>query len=145
MRDDIQTIKELYAAAEGDGLDVAKFVSSFSEDGYVRDVPTETEFRGTDIALVPKGMARAFPDIHRELFSIYQMEDVIVVELAIRGTHTGELVMPAGTIPATGNSIDVPCCDVFHMRDGKVVSFHCYNAASILQRQLGLAESRNAS
>nr|WP_280514324.1 nuclear transport factor 2 family protein [Pseudorhizobium halotolerans] len=52
---------------------------------------------------------------------------------------------PAGTIPATGNSIDVPCCDVFHMRDGKIVSFHCYNAASILQRQLDLADSRNAS
>ncbi len=145
MRDDIRTIKELYAAAEGDGLDVARFVSCFSENAYVRDVPTETEFRGSDIALVAEGMARAFPDIHRELFSIYRMEDVIVVELAIRGTHTGALVTPAGTIPATGNSIDVPCCDVFHMRDAKIVSFHCYNAASILQRQLGLADSRNAS
>jgi ketosteroid isomerase-like protein len=145
MTDDIQRIKELYAAAEGDGLDVAKFVSCFSEDAYVRDVPTETEFRGKDIAVVAAGMAQAFPDIHRELFSIYQMGDVIVVELAIRGTHRGPLVTPAGTLPPTGRTIDVPCCDVFHMKDGKVVSFHCYNAASILQRQLGLAGNSTAA
>ena len=145
MRDDIHMIKELYAAAEGDGLDVGKFVSFFSEDAYVRDVPTNMEFRGKDIAMVAGGMAQAFPDIHRELFNIYAMEDVIVVELAIRGTHRGALVTPDGTIPPTGRTIDVPCCDVFHLRDGKVVSFHCYNAASILQRQLGLAGSETAA
>ncbi|KAF5884302.1 MULTISPECIES: ester cyclase [Rhizobium] len=145
MRDDIHTIKELYAAAEGDGLDVGKFVSFFSEDAYVRDIPTDMEFRGKDIAMVAGGMAQAFPDIHRELFNIYAMEDVIVVELAIRGTHKGALVTSAGTVPPTGRTIDVPCCDVFHMRDGKVVSFHCYNAASILQRQLGLAGNATAA
>ncbi len=145
MRDDIQMIKELYAAAEGDGLDVGKFVSFFSEDAYVRDVPTNMEFRGKDIAMVAGGMAQAFPDIHRELFNIYAMENVIVVELAIRGTHKGALVTPNGPIAPTGRTIDVPCCDVFHLRDGKVVSFHCYNAASILQRQLGLAGSDTAA
>ena len=145
MREDIHTIKDLYAAAEGDGLDVGKFVSFFSEDAYVRDVPTDMEFRGKDIAMVAGGMAQAFPDIHRELFNIYAVEDVIVVELAIRGTHRGALETPAGTVPPTGRTIDVPCCDVFHLRDGKVVSFHCYNAASILQRQLGLAGSVTAA
>ncbi len=142
MRDNTHTIKDLYAAAEGDGLDVGKFVSFFSEDAYVRDIPTNMEFRGKDIAMVARGMAQAFPDIHRELFSTYAIEDVIVVELALRGTHRGGLVTPTGTVPPTGRTIDVPCCDVFHMRDGKVVSFHCYNAASILQRQLGPAGQR---
>ncbi|TDK39711.1 ketosteroid isomerase [Rhizobium deserti] len=145
MRSNIETIKELYAAAEGDRLDVGKFVSFFSEDAYVRDIPTDMEFRGKDIAMVAGGMAQAFPDIHRELFDIYAMEDVIVVELAIRGTHRGPFVTPMGTVSPTGRTIDVPCCDVFHMREGKVVSFHCYNAASILQRQLGLADSATAA
>ena len=145
MRDDMQMIKELYAAAEGDVLDVGKFVSFFSEDAYVRDIPTNMEFRGKDIAAVASGMAQAFPDIHRELFDIYAMEDVIVVELAIRGTHRGALMTPMGTVSPTGRTVDVPCCDVFHIRDGKVVSFHCYNAASILQRQLGLAGSEMAA
>lgn len=141
MRDDIQTIRNLYAAAEGHSLDPERFLSCFSEDAYVRDVPTGTEFRGQDIAMVASGMADAFPDIHRELFDIYAMNDVIVVELAIRGTHEGPLAMPGGTVPATGKTIDVPCCDVFRMKDGKVISFHCYNAASILAQQLGLVGS----
>jgi ketosteroid isomerase-like protein len=38
-----------------------------------------------------------------------------------------------------------PCCDVFHLKDGKVTSFHCYTAATIILGQLGvlgnLAES----
>lgn len=141
MSGNIQVIRELYAAAEGQTLDLAKFVSSFSQDSYVRNMPAGMEFRGENIALVASGMADAFPDIHREIFDIYAMGDVVVVELAIRGKHEGALVTPDGAIPATGKTIDVPCCDVFHMRDGKVISFHCYNAASVLMQQLGLAGS----
>lgn len=144
MNDDVQAIKDLYLAAEGDGLDAARFRSGFSEDGYARDIPTGIEFRGEDIARLATGMAQAFPDVHRELFSIYRMEDVVVVELAIRGTHKGVLATPEGDIPPTGRTIDVPCCDVFHLRDGKVISFHCYNAASIMRHQLGLDGSSPA-
>ncbi len=139
MSDNIQVIKELYAAAEGRSLDLAKFISCFSKDSYVRNVPAGMEFRGEDIAMVASSMADAFPDVHREIFDIYATNDV--VELAIRGTHEGALVTPAGTAPATGKAIDVPCCDVFQMKDGKVTSFHCYNAASILVQQLGLMGS----
>jgi ketosteroid isomerase-like protein len=137
MNDNIQTIKTLYAAAEGHSLDLETFLSCFAQDAYVRNIPAGMEFRGPDIAVVASGMAAAFPDIHREIFRIYTMNDVIVVELAIRGTHEGPLVTPQGTTPATGKSIDVPCCDVFQMREEKVTSFHCYNAASIMMEQLG--------
>ncbi|MDH2328025.1 ester cyclase [Cereibacter sp. SYSU M97828] len=135
-QNDHEMIRDLYAAAEGDTLDLTRFVSFFAEDAYVRNVSAEMDFRGQDIALVASGMATAFPDIHREIFDIYSMEDVVVVELAIRGTHTGPLVTPAGTLPPTGNAVDTPCCDVFRLTDGKVASFHCYNAASIMQQQL---------
>lgn len=136
MQDDLQLIRDLYAAAEGETLDLSRFVSFFADYGYVRNVPAEMDFRGSEIAMVAGGMAKAFPDIHREIFSTYAMEGVVVVELAIRGTHTGDLVTPAGTLPPTGNTIDVPCCDVFQIKEGKVVSFHCYNTASIMQQQL---------
>lgn len=136
MSDNIQTIRDLYAAAEGHSLDLETFLSFFSPDAYVRNVPAGAEFRGKDIALVASGMAEAFPDIHREIFDIYAVNDVIVVELAIRGTHKGPLVTPRGTLSATDKTINVPCCDVFHMRKGKVISFHCYNAASIMMEQL---------
>jgi ketosteroid isomerase-like protein len=140
MQGDLQLIRDLYAAAEGGTLDLTNFVSFFANDGYVRNVPAEMEFRGSDIAMVAGGMAKAFPDIHREIFRTYAMDGVVVVELAIRGTHTGDLVTPTGTLPPTGKTIDVPCCDVFHVKEGKVVSFHCYNALSIMQQQLNQAD-----
>jgi hypothetical protein len=70
------------------------------------------------------------------LFKLYVAGNVVVVELAIRGTHTGALPLPSGSLAPTGRTIDVPCCDVFHLENGKVTSFHCYNAASVMQQQL---------
>jgi ketosteroid isomerase-like protein len=43
-----------------------------------------------------------------------------------------------GTISPTGMEIHAPCCDVFHLKDGKVVSFHCYVAVPVLLAQLGV-------
>lgn len=136
MIDNVQTIKDLYAAAEGNSRDLAGFLACFSEDGYARNVPAQMDFRGEDIAVVAGSMAEAFPDVHREIFSIDAVEDLVVVELAIRGTHRGTLMTPAGPVSPTGRRIDVPCCDVFRLKAGKVASFHCYNAATILQQQL---------
>ncbi len=52
------------------------------------------------------------------------------------GTFTDE---SSGTVPATGNRIDAPCCDVFELVDGKIKRFDCYAEASVIARQLGLA------
>lgn len=136
-----EIVRELYAAGEGSGKDIAKFVSFFSEEGYMRDIPTGMTLRGQAIGDAIDAFASAFPDVHRELFNIYVAENVVVVELAIRGTHKGELTLASGTVAPTGKAIDVPCCDVFHLERGKVISFNCYNAASVMQQQLGLASS----
>jgi len=136
-----EIVRKLYAAAEGSGKDIAKFVSFFSAQGYMCDIPTGTKLQGQAIGEAIDAFADAFPDVHRELFNVYVAQDVVVVELAIRGTHTGDLIIASGTVPPTGKKIDVPCCDVFHLADGKVISFNCYNAASVMQQQLGLADS----
>jgi predicted ester cyclase len=133
-----EIIRELYAAAEGQGTDIEKFVSLFSEEGYMYDIPSGMKFRGQAIGDSIAGFASAFPDVHRELISIYVVENVVVVELATRGTHKGELALASGTLAPTGKSIDVPSCDVFHLVSGKIISFHCYNAASVMQQQLGV-------
>jgi ketosteroid isomerase-like protein len=127
-------IREFYAAAEGRGIDTKKFVSMFSDDGYMRDIPSGTDLRGQAIGRSIADFALAFPDVHRELLSIYVTENVVVVELATLGTHEGELA-------PTGKSIDVPSCDVFHLTDGKVASFHCYNAVSVMLQQLRVSGS----
>lgn len=134
-----EIIRELYAAAEGRGTDTEKFVSMFSGDGYMWDMATGMEFRGQAIGGSIAALASAFPDVHREILRIYVAENVVVVELVTRGTHKGELPLASGTLAPTGKVIDVPSCDVFHLENGKVMSFHCYNEASVMQRQLGVA------
>ena len=135
-----EIIRNLYAAAEGQGKDIEKFVSFFSEEGYMYDIPSGTKFRGKAIGDSIAALASAFP-VHRELLSIYLAENVVVVELRIRGTHKGELTLGSKTIAPTGMAIDVPCIDVFQLERGKVISFNCYNSASVMQQQLGLVSS----
>ena len=133
-----EIIRELYAAGEGQGMDTQKFVSMFSDEGYMWDMATGMKLRGKAIGDSIAGLASAFPDVHRELLSIYVVENVVVVELATRGTHKGELPLASGTLAPTGKAIDVPSCDVFHLENGKIKSFHCYNEASVMQQQLGV-------
>jgi len=76
--------------------------------------------------------------MHRELYDLYATDDVVVVELSLNGTHQGPLALPNGTIPATGKKMSAPCCDVFRLQDGKVLSFNCYTAATIMLGQLGV-------
>jgi len=132
-----EIIRELYANAEGQGTDIDKFVSLFSEERYMYDIPSGIKFGGQAIGDSIAGFASAFPDVHRELISIYVVENVVVVEIAIRGTHKGELALASGTLAPTGKTIDVPMCDVYHLEGGKIISFDCYNLPSVMLQQLG--------
>jgi ketosteroid isomerase-like protein len=136
-----EIIRKLYSAGEGRGLDTKKFVSFFSKEGYMYDVATDTKFRGKAIGESIAALAKAFPDVHRELSSIYVTKNVVVVELRIQGTHEGKLSMDSKTIAPTGKSIDAPCVDIFHLENGKVVAFNCYNLPSVMQQQLGLVSN----
>lgn len=138
-------VRTLYAAAEAEGKDTNKFISLFSENGYFLDVPSSKKYYGVEVGEPVDAFDSAFPDMHRELFEVYVTGDVVVVELALRGTHLGDLRIAGGTITPTGKTMDVPCCDVFHLKDGKVASFHCYYAASVLLQQLGVAGNLEAA
>ena len=138
MLDHEKFIRKLYTYAEAQGLDTEKFVSMFSDEGYMLDMASGTKFRGKAIGDSIAALARAFPDLHRELLNIYVAENVVVVEIALRGTHKGELALVSGTLAPTGKTIvDVPMCDVFHLEGGKIISFDCYNLPSVMLQQLG--------
>jgi len=134
-------IRKLYAVGEPPGMDPKKFVSFFSKEGYMFDVPSGTKFRGKAIGDSIAVLARAFPDVHRKLLSIHVTKDVVVVELRIRGTHQGKLALGSKTIAPTGRAIDVPCVDIFRLKSGKIISFNCYNLPSVMQQQLGLVSN----
>lgn len=131
-----EVIRTLYQVAEE--KDVKQFVALFTEDGYFYDVSAGKKYRGDELGLTIEIYATAFPDMHRELYDLYVAGDVVVVELSLNGTHKGPLALPLGTIAATGNEMHAPCCDVFHLENGKVKSFHCYTAATVIFAQLGV-------
>jgi ketosteroid isomerase-like protein len=130
-------VRQLYAAAEGGDVDPDRIAALFTDDGYMCDMATQTTFRGRAIGECILGLLEAFPDLRRELLQVRSVDDMVVVELAMRGTHTGALPQPSGELAATGRTIDVPSCDVFRLKAGRIASFHCYNEASVMQRQLG--------
>ena len=140
-----KVIRELYQNAEV--KDIKAFVSLFATDGYFWDVSAGVKYYGNDIGNTVEIYAKAFPDMHRELLEFYVKDDenVVVVELTLNGTHKGPLALPAGNIPATNKVMSTPCCDVFHLENGKVKKFHCYTAATILLGQLGVLENLSAA
>jgi uncharacterized protein len=95
-----------------------------------------------------KSLENSAPPRHRRerngYRDIYVAKNVVVVELAIRGTHKGQLALVSGTLARTGKAIDVPCCDVFHLESGKIISFHYCNQPSVMQQQLGNLASATA-
>lgn len=140
-----QVIRKLYALADGRSKDTPQFVAQFAPGGYFYDVSAGKKYFGNDIGVTVDVYAAAFPDMHRELYSLHTFGDIVLVELSLNGTHNGDLVLPPGTIPPTGKTIRAPCCDVFHLKDGKVTSFHCYVAVPILLEQLGVFMNLQAS
>ncbi len=139
MRSNEEVVREAYQLAEGDSLDAAGFVALFTEDGTFNDVPNGLSFGTEQIPGALAGLAGAFPDIHRELLSMHAMGDIVAVELRIQGTHRGGFPTPLGEIAPTGRRIDVPAADLWYLRDGRVETFNCYNAANVWLAQLGAA------
>ena len=142
MPNNDQLIRDFYEVAE---KNIPRLVSFFTEDGYFYNVSEGVKSYGKDITTATLQVATGFPDLHRQILDMYVIGDVISVELSLNGTHMGPLQLATGTIPATGRKIQTPCSDVFHLKDGKVKSFHCYTAATIMLTQLGVFGTSDAN
>ena len=140
-----EIINNLYAVAEGAQRDAQKFASLFHENGYFQDESSGMRLQAHDVGRLIEAVSGAFPDMHRELLRMYTTAEAVIVELRLQGTHTGDFHTGEGVLPATGRTFDVPCCDVFRLRDGKVEAFHCYNQLSVWLKQLGALENLAAA
>jgi steroid delta-isomerase-like uncharacterized protein len=141
--DNEQIIRRLYKLAED--VDVPGFVAAFTEDGVFNDQSIQVSYRGREIGKTVENYAKAFPDMHREIYRMYDSgSNIVVVQLALQGTHLGPLALPMGTIPATGKRMDAPCCDVFELSGDKVKRFDCYPEGSVVLSQLGVIHNLDA-
>jgi steroid delta-isomerase-like uncharacterized protein len=110
-----------------------------AEDCEVVDMPSGMILRGPDgLKQFLLGFSTAFPDSRIEVANVFATEEHAVVEALLRGTHTGVLQSPAGDIPPSGRTFELRACDVYHLRDGKIVRHASYYDALGFMQQLGV-------
>jgi ketosteroid isomerase-like protein len=142
-----QIVRRAYEVAER--VDIKGWVECFAPDGTFTDMSIGVTYRGPS---GPRGLgkpveiyARAFPDMHRELYRFFTVGDVVVVQLALQGTHKGPLETLMGFVPPTGRRMDAPCCDLFRVVNGKITSFDCYPSGTVIFAQLGVLSNIEAA
>jgi predicted ester cyclase len=142
-----QAVRRAYQVAEN--VDLKGWVDCFTPDGTFTDNSIGVTYRGPDgltgLAKTVEVYAKAFPDMHREVYRVVTVGDVVVVELALQGTHKGPLPTPMGVLPPTGKRMDAPCCDIFRLVNGKIQSFNCYPSGTIIFAQLGVLSNIQAA
>ncbi len=144
-QDNEQVVRKAYKIAED--MDMAGWVAAFTDDGTFTDESIGVTWTGPDeLPVQVENYHQAFPDMHRELYRVYVSGNMVVVQLALRGTHLGPLHLPEGTLPPTGRRMDAPCCDVFELTDdGKIKRFDCYPEGSVILTQLGVIGNLGAA
>jgi ketosteroid isomerase-like protein len=136
MNSNEKIIRAAYQVAEE--KDIAGWIDAFTPEGTFTDFSVGLTYRGQDLGNTVQVYGEAFPDMHRELFNVYVSGQIVVVQLALQGTHRGTLRLPQGAVAATGNRMDAPCCDVFELENGKIKRFDCYPSGTVIFAQLGI-------
>ena len=142
-----KSVRSAYEVAEK--VDLKGWVECFTPDGTFTDMSVGVTYRGPDgptgIGKPVEVYAKAFPDMHRELYRFVSTGNVVIVELALQGTHRGLMATAMGVIPPTGKRMDAPCCDVFRLVNGKIQSFNCYPSGTVIFAQLGVLANIQAA
>jgi steroid delta-isomerase-like uncharacterized protein len=119
--------------------DFNKLASLFTDDAAITDVPSGMTVRGPDGAIQEsERWAGAFPDGKIEVRSTIAGSKGVVVEAILRGTNDGPMSGPAGEIPATHKSVEMPFIIIWDVADGLVKGQRGYYDSAALMRQLGL-------
>jgi steroid delta-isomerase-like uncharacterized protein len=84
---------------------------------------------------------QAFPDLHWEMREFIEGSDTVVAEGVFIGTNSGTMVGPRGPIPATGRRVELPFCDIWKVRKGRIVENRIYYDQVTFLGQLGLLTS----
>ncbi|HEX8692308.1 MAG TPA: ester cyclase [Longimicrobium sp.] len=140
IRDLVRTVYDAYNARDFD-----RSASLVAEDAELVNVATGQVFRGREgfVAFL-KGWAAAFPDSAVEVAGLKADETGAAVEFVGRGTHTGPLAGPAGTIPPTGRRVEIRFHDAWEVRGEKIARGRTYFDALSMLAQLGVLPAPGA-
>ncbi|HEY2221192.1 ester cyclase [Actinomycetospora sp.] len=96
----------------------------------VRGLYTDSvEVNGTVVAAADllaraRALQGAYSGLHHHLLDRVDTPDRLVIAFRLRGTHTGPLATPLGTVAPTGQPIDVRVIDVLTLTDGRISGIH---------------------
>jgi len=144
MADNVSLARSLYEAFnERDFDSLADYVTP---DAKITIVGSGDIYDGAEGARRYNVMwAEGFPDGQITIDNVVAAGDDVVIEFTGRGTHTGTLATPVGSIPATGRAVTLQLCDVLRIRDGKVASQRTYFDSASLMSQLGVTAEQVAT
>lgn len=141
--------------------DTERFIRDLFSAWNNRDYDAIAESVAPDCTLVEEGSGRTlkgpegFTRLARSLFDampdgkftvdhLTAQGDTVVIEYTGDGTQTGDLVLHAGTVPATGRHVTVHGCDIYEVKDNKIQEARAYLDTGAIMAQLGLTERTGA-
>lgn len=128
-----QVVRDAFAWLNGDASKIDAIAESV--DVYGPALPDGAVHSRAEWAEFIEANRDGFPDIE---FSIHEMvagDDIVMVELTISGTHTGEFM----GIPPTDREIEIWAIDKFTIENGQVVEWRPYFDSQEIPEQLGLS------
>ena len=135
-----RSLFDLYNSRQSDPAWLDKSRAAFAADCEVIDVPSGATLRGPDgYKRFLLFFAERFPDSRTELTNVFATEDQVVLEGTWHWNDTGPLYLPSGALPSMRRSGELRACSIFQIRNGKIVSVHCYYDMMTQMEQLGLA------
>ncbi|HEX2865846.1 MAG TPA: ester cyclase [Ignavibacteriales bacterium] len=141
VQENISMLRNIYDSYNRKDFNAA--VKNVDSGAVFTDVPANRTFKGPDgFKQLLQNWNTAFPDSKIEIKNISAGEDFAVCEFRGTGTHKGTLRTPDGDIEATGKHADVPFCDVYRLKNGKIVSSSSYYDVATFMKQLGILEHR---
>ncbi len=136
-QDNAAAILEIYRLFNTSQYDAV--LEHVSDDCEVLLVPFNQTFRGKEgFREFMLSFKTAFPDVTVNTYHQVACGDEVVNEFVVRGTHTGPLQTPGGTVPPTGKALEYLACETWSMRDGQVTRIRNYQDAATIMRQLGV-------
>jgi ketosteroid isomerase-like protein len=115
---DARELAERYYQSFADG-DFDRATALFAADCVT--VTPAGSFPPAEHEAFGRAFKKALPDAHMELVRALEAGPEIYITGRFKGTHSGDLVTPQGTLPASGKQLDVTFADYFRVDGGKIV------------------------
>lgn len=126
----VQKFFDHFAANEMDAAD-----ELFAEDCVT--VTPVAELNKAEHRGFGEAFKAALPDARMEVVRAVESGNEVFLAGRFRGKHTGALTMPQGSVPASGNEIDVPFADYFRVENGQIAAHETYWDQMAMMGQLG--------